>query len=131
MTSNDISFNPLSFIYNKYILIEDLSGFLEFDKFVKVDKSKTEKSFDDSSERHHKRHIITDLYDEPVLNDIYNDTSFLTIDLPMHQQRTSHATFIATEANDPTLITTPSTKPQTIDSTNSSTCFFLLLLIIE
>lgn len=38
MTSNDISFNPLSFVYNKYILIEDLSGFLEFEKFVKDDK---------------------------------------------------------------------------------------------
>ena len=118
MTSNDISFNPLSFVYNKYILIEDLSGFLEFEKFVKDDKTKNEKSFNDGDERHHKRNILTDIADEPILNDVYNDTSFLTIDLPMHHSRGLHKTSLVAEANEQTSIVAPTTKPQTIDSTN-------------
>lgn len=40
MTSNDISFNSLSFVYNKYILIEDLSGFLNLRSLSKMTKLK-------------------------------------------------------------------------------------------
>ena len=95
-----------------------MSGFLEFEKFVKDDKDTKEKSFNDGVDRHHKRNILTDISDEPILNDLYNDTSFLTIDLPMHHSRGLHKTSLMADANEQTPIVSPTTKPQTIDSTN-------------